>query len=49
VSPRFKPTTNLSPKGATADDGVAVTENFGNYQNTPGIGLTLTLGWISRR
>lgn len=26
--------------------GVAVTENLGNYQNTPDIGLTLTLGWI---
>lgn len=26
--------------------GVAVTENLGNYQNTPDIGLTLTLGWM---
>ena len=27
--------------------GFAVTENVANYQNTPDVGLSLTLGWIN--
>jgi len=29
------------------DNGVAVIENIVNYKNTPDIGLTLSLSWLS--
>lgn len=29
--------------------GFAVTENVANYQNTPDVGVSLTLAWISPR